>query len=92
MSDYVFIEDLKELGFIDPSTEKSCNVCVNSEVTNPGANQPGLCCKLADWLFLEKGIDNGNAQVTSNKWSTYCEYHNVPLAIAKAALIGEPEC
>jgi hypothetical protein len=43
--------------------KKCCSNCTNSEVTNPGANIPGLRCLIMDAMNKLMKIDFGDSQV-----------------------------
>lgn len=84
MEKYIYPRDgLPELEYDDPQKEESCGTCINSIVTNPGANIPGLACCVMTDLFKKKNIENGMDQVSKSYGS--CKFYDMtPKAILQA--------
>lgn len=63
----------KNIGFKDHQyPKKCCGRCGNSEVTNPGANIPGLACKIIRAMNRQSGLGCGNSQVHEE---SICEFY-----------------
>ena len=67
-----------EMGYCVPHPAHSCWSCGHSEVTNAGANIPGLRCNLMAKMFKEAGISDGNPQVNAHFGS--CKLHTTLMA------------